>query len=138
MIRAVLQDYAGHKDPRTTRRSTTPATAWTATPPTPSPPTWRYGVRWRLLPQATNSSSSRGSCVPGNVGPGPCPGVSGLEPSRPEGIRADQTGIPADKAGVNVVRDDQAELGAYVASWVLTGRASSMRKAKLTPVPTKP
>ena len=29
-----VQDYAGHKDPRTTRRQNTPGTAWTATPPT--------------------------------------------------------------------------------------------------------
>jgi integrase/recombinase XerD len=42
-----VQDYAGHKDPRTTRRYDTPATAWTATPPTPSPRTWprRPGLR---------------------------------------------------------------------------------------------
>ena len=38
-----VQDYAGHKDPRTTRQST-PATAWTATPPTPSPPTWHDNI----------------------------------------------------------------------------------------------
>ena len=37
-----VQDYAGHKDPRTTRRyDNSPATAWTATPPTLSLPTWR-------------------------------------------------------------------------------------------------
>ena len=35
-----VQDYAGHKDPRTTRAGTTmPGTAWTATPPTRSRPT---------------------------------------------------------------------------------------------------
>ena len=28
-----VQDYAGHKDPRTPRRQRSPATAWTATPP---------------------------------------------------------------------------------------------------------
>ena len=39
-----VQDYAGHKDPRTTRRQSTPATAWTATPPIPSLPTWREGI----------------------------------------------------------------------------------------------
>ena len=37
-----VQDYFGHKDPRTTRQST-PATAWTATLPTP-PPTWRDSI----------------------------------------------------------------------------------------------
>ena len=36
-----VRDYAGHKDSRTTRRYDIPATAWTATPPTPSLPTWR-------------------------------------------------------------------------------------------------
>jgi hypothetical protein len=40
-----VQDYAGHKDPRTTRRYDTPATAWTATPPTPSLPIWRDATR---------------------------------------------------------------------------------------------
>ncbi len=40
-----VQDYAGHKDPRTTRRyEVTPATAWTATPPTPPLPTWRDSI----------------------------------------------------------------------------------------------
>jgi len=51
-----VQDYAGHKDPRTTRRydHSTPVTAWTATPPMPSLPTWRDSpagrpdVGWRF------------------------------------------------------------------------------------------
>ena len=34
-----VQDYTGHKDPRTTRRQSMPGTAWTATPPTRSRPT---------------------------------------------------------------------------------------------------
>ena len=29
-----VQDYAGHKDPRTPGATTTPGTAWNATPPT--------------------------------------------------------------------------------------------------------
>ena len=56
-----VQDAAGHADPRTTRRyDVAAATAWTATPPTPSPPgspnrhsisphpagPWRRGPRW--------------------------------------------------------------------------------------------
>ena len=36
-----VQDYAGHKIPARPAGTTTPATAWTATPPIPSPLTWR-------------------------------------------------------------------------------------------------
>ncbi len=39
-----VQDYAGHKDPARPAGTTIPATAWTATPPTPSPPTWHDSV----------------------------------------------------------------------------------------------
>jgi hypothetical protein len=35
-----VQDFAGHRDPRTTRRQSGPGTAWTATPPSPLRPTW--------------------------------------------------------------------------------------------------
>ena len=34
-----VQDFAGHRDPRTTRATSTRGTTWTATPLTPSPPT---------------------------------------------------------------------------------------------------
>jgi integrase/recombinase XerD len=39
-----VQDYASRKDPAPPAGMITPATAWTATPPIPSPPTWRSSI----------------------------------------------------------------------------------------------
>jgi site-specific recombinase XerD len=39
-----VQDYGAHKDPAPPAGMITPATAWTATPPIPSPPTWRSSI----------------------------------------------------------------------------------------------
>jgi integrase/recombinase XerD len=39
-----VQNYAGHKDSRITRRYDHARPAWTATPPTPSPPTWHDSI----------------------------------------------------------------------------------------------
>jgi integrase len=39
-----VQDYASRKDPARPAGMITPATAWTATPPIPSPPAWRSSI----------------------------------------------------------------------------------------------
>ena len=44
-----VQDNAGHEDPHTTRRYDHPTTTWTATPPTPSPPTSPDHAPWSVL-----------------------------------------------------------------------------------------
>ena len=47
-----VQDYAGHKDPRTTRQNTAAAVS-TATPPTPSLLTWRDSIAGPAHPATT-------------------------------------------------------------------------------------
>jgi hypothetical protein len=55
-----VQDYAGHKIPALPAGTTTPATTWTATPPTPSPATWRDNtVGLPTRPPAPGSSHGR-------------------------------------------------------------------------------
>jgi integrase/recombinase XerD len=66
-----VQDYAGHKDPRTTRRQKTPATAWTATPPTPSLPIWRDNKRGSQRLAGPGRPPDR--CPAGQLCRPPCP-----------------------------------------------------------------
>ena len=63
-----VQDYAGHKDPRTTRRQSTPATAWTATPPIHARP---HVVRSARRARHHGGTSTPGDCPWQARGDGP-------------------------------------------------------------------
>src|SRR5436305_2511708 len=83
----------------------------------PVHPAWPAGLTasgpWaRRTPKAASSPRAEApSPGPGQVRPGPCSSLLDPEVDGPEGIRARQAGIAADKAAVHVVGDDQGQFG---------------------------
>jgi integrase/recombinase XerD len=58
-----VQDYVGHKDPAPSAATATPATAWTATPPTRSRPTSRSQLLGSIEPRPGWTATAAGSLL---------------------------------------------------------------------------